>query len=77
MKICTENVCSISFLFTFEIKPRRPIGNLLKSDASRDWNSLPTNVTKQPTHSEFKNECYNFKLRSYTDSTLNFSPNKF
>ena len=62
----------------YEVKPRRPIGNrLLKCNASRDWNRLPTKVTHQPTHGEFKNEFYNFKLRSYTDSTLNFAPNMF
>ena len=32
----------------YEVKPRRPIGNrLLKCNASRGWNRLPTKVTQQ------------------------------
>ena len=62
----------------YEVKPRHPIGNrLLVCNASRDWNSLPTNLTQQPTHGEYKNDFYNSKLPSYTDSTLNFAPNMF
>jgi len=59
----------------YEVKPRRPIGNrLLKCIATKIWNNLPQIVTQQNTHGEFKSEFYNFKIKSYKDSTLNFAP---
>ena len=59
----------------YEVKPRRPIGNrLLKCNATKIWNNLPQIVTQQNTHGEFKNEFYNFKIKSYKDSMLNFAP---
>ena len=62
----------------YEVKPRHPIGGrLLKSNASKVWNSLPRNVILQETHGEFKNEFYGFKMSSYKKSTLNFAPNMY
>ena len=43
--------------------------------ASKEFNSLPKDVTQKLTHGEFKNEFYDFKLRSYKESTLNFASN--
>ena len=60
----------------YEVKPRRHIANRqLKCMASKEFNSLPKDVTQKLTHGEFKNEFYDFKLRSYKESTLNFASN--
>ena len=62
--------------WVYEVKPHDPIGGrLLKSNASKVWNSLPRNVNLQETHGEFKNEFYGFKMSSYKNSTLKFAPN--
>ena len=59
----------------YEIKPRRFIGKRqLKCSPSKEWNSLPKEITETPTHGEFKREFYYFKLQSYKESTLNFAP---
>jgi len=59
----------------YEIKARRPIGRRqMKCTPSKVWNSLPKEITQQPTHGEFKTEFYHFKLQSYKESTLNFAP---
>ena len=56
--------------------PRRHIANRqLKCIASKEFNSLPKDVTQKLTHGEFKNEFYDFKLRSYKKSTLDFASN--
>ena len=62
----------------YEVKPRRPIGNrLLKCNPSKKGNELPKTITLLNTHGEFKNEFYDFKLSSYKDSSLNFSPKMY
>ena len=38
------------------------------------WNNLPQIVTQQNTLGEFKDEFYNFKIKSYKDSTWNLAP---
>ena len=59
----------------YEVKPRHPMGNpFLKCNATKIWNNFPQIGTQQNTHGEFKNEFYDFKIKSYKDSTLNFAP---
>ena len=45
--------------------------------ASKEFNNLPKDITQKLTHGELKNEFYDFKLRSYKESTLNFASNMF
>ena len=53
---------------------RRAIGKrLLKCNASQYFNTLPTNITSQETHGEFKKEFFQFILSSYKPSLLNFA----
>ena len=55
-------------------KPRRAIGKrLLKCNASQYFNTLPTNITSQETHGEFKKEFFQLILSSYKPSLLNFA----
>ena len=55
-------------------KSRRAIGKrLLKCNASQYFNTLPTNITSQETHGEFKKEFFQFILSSYKPSLLNFA----
>ena len=39
--------------------------------------TLPKDVTQKLTNGEFKNEFYDFKMRSYKESTLNFASNMY
>ena len=55
-------------------KTRRQIANRqLKYMAFKEFNSLPKDITQKLTHGEFKKEFYDFELRSYKESSLNFA----
>ena len=59
----------------YEVEPTRPIANLLlKCNSTKVCNNLPQIITQQNIHGELNYEFYNFKIKSYKDSTLNFAP---
>ena len=59
-------------------REKKPIGKRqLKCQPSQTWNNYPEYIRSTETHGQFKTAFYEWKLESYTSSTLNFAPNMF
>ena len=59
-------------------RDKKPIGKRqLKCQPSQTWNNYPEYIRSTETHGQFKTAFYEWKLESYTSSTLNFAPNMF